>query len=782
MDTELLELARSLGLPASGLAYIEEAIAQPARITAAGPAPNRNTRFASLKMHVVIQAESATVELAFVRRCELDQSIIAVLDQPPTIFYQGFDSIGRRRTFAYTPDYIVILRTAILVIECKNRAALLSEVAKNPTCYELSENDIQHPRRAEAFAAMGFGFQIFDSDSLTSVEKKNNAFFVNLLRGGATALTANMVAEARRILARKPLTITQLQSRLGLTTVDQIAASVISRDLFICERIHLVSSPDTTCVFNEESSSKTVEKALEHKLIEQETAEYALVVDALTESQSRVLHANIKAIIDHVNKGVSLSRQQYRYYARWRVARATGSSAMDALTPDYRARGCDPYLDPRAEEASDAFLRNVYLTPEAPTLLATWRLLDLHLREVGVRMSYETFRKRQRSLETRAVLAQRIGTRAALAGAPPVSAFNRELAPTVGWQRAHVDSTEIPVFGFLDWLGSAFLGKLRLYALVDDAHSYVYAEWICIQGGSNALSFLLRECARRHGRVPHCIAGDQGSENISTYWQVVTAFFVIDTEERPAGASRYGGKGESFFGRIKRLFFRNMPGNTKNDRKGRASDSKHRGRSHAIHGLRALVHLARRFTSFMNGRPLARELSSPSELMAQDDSRFTCLGIKVNAASIDFLARTAIPDGTRLYSYLKGVQYKGDYYFSEEVRDRTLDGHPVNVSYEPYDPTTIYIETKDRWYILHSKDHVVVRALSEEERVARVHFMQNSGEARARAKREFDRETAELTRDSMRSAASVKALGQPEPVAVNYFTEARTILVETPNE
>ncbi|PPJ41274.1 MULTISPECIES: Mu transposase C-terminal domain-containing protein [unclassified Pseudoxanthomonas] len=782
MYAELMDLARSLGLPASGLAYIEEAIAQPSRLTAAGPVPNRSTRFASLKMRVVIQAESATVELAFVRRCELDMSIIAILDQPPKIFYQDFDSIGRKRTFSYTPDYLIFFRTSILAIECKNRSGLLKLLEKNPTCYELSENGIQHPLRERAFAAMGIGFQIFDASSLTFVEKANNAFFVNHLRGGATALPSHIAIVARKLLARKPLTITQLQSRLGLPTVDQIVASVVSRDLFICERTHLATSPDTTCIFSDEAQCRMLEQALEQRLIEQEYSEYAVVVDSLTERQSSVLHSNIKAILDHVNAGALLTRQQYRYYARWNAARASGSSTIDALTPDYRSRGCEPYLDPRAEEAADQFLQNVYLTPSAPTLLATWRLLDQYLKDAGMSMSYETLRKRQHSLESRRVLSRRIGMRAALAGAPPVSAFDRELSPTVGWQRAHVDSTEIPVKGFLDWLGSLSTGKLKLYALVDDAHSYTYAEWMCFHGGTDALSLLLRECARRHGRVPHCIVGDQGSENISVYWQSVTAFFSIDLEERPAGASRYGGKGESFFGRIKKLFFRNMPGNTKNDRKGRHSDSKHRGRAHAIHTIRALVGLSKRFTSFLNRRPLSKELLSPESLMALDDERFSCLGIKVDASSMEFLARTAILDGTRMYSYLKGITYCGEQYFSDELRDRSLDGKVVNISYEPYDPTTIYVEANNRWYTLHSSAHVVVRALGRDERTARVHFMRNSGEARARAKREFDRETADLTMDGMRSAAAFKALDPPEPSTADYFAEARNLLVGPPNE
>lgn len=114
----ILDICRGLDLPPKGYAYVEQALRQPQRLVLAN-CRGVTDRFASEKMRQVIQSESATGELPFIHRLELDPAVLGFLDQPPKLYYETVDRRGRMRPETTTPDLLVIRRSGVTIVECK---------------------------------------------------------------------------------------------------------------------------------------------------------------------------------------------------------------------------------------------------------------------------------------------------------------------------------------------------------------------------------------------------------------------------------------------------------------------------------------------------------------------------------------------------------------------------------------------------------------------------------------------------------------------------------------
>ena len=71
----------------------------------------------------------------------------------------------------------------------------------------------------------------------------------------------------------------------------------------------------------------------------------------------------------------------------------------------------------------------------------------------------------------------------------------------------------------------------------------------------------LRECVRRHSRLPQILVADGGREFQSTYFETLLARYEITKKTRPAAKPRFGSVCERLFG-IKHAVSHNPKGNT----------------------------------------------------------------------------------------------------------------------------------------------------------------------------------------------------------------------------
>jgi putative transposase len=90
-------------------------------------------------MEVVLQAESRTLELAFLRQADHDDKILEVWDQPPTIQLHYLSRGGRPIVADHTPDFFVLWQDHAGWIECKPLEKLVALSQSQPHRYRQND-------------------------------------------------------------------------------------------------------------------------------------------------------------------------------------------------------------------------------------------------------------------------------------------------------------------------------------------------------------------------------------------------------------------------------------------------------------------------------------------------------------------------------------------------------------------------------------------------------------------------------------------------------------------
>jgi len=99
---------------------------------------------------------------------------------------------------------------------------------------------------------------------------------------------------------------------------------------------------------------------------------------------------------------------------------------------------------------------------------------------------------------------------------------------------------------------------------------------------------VLRECVRRHMRLPQIIVVDGGTDFQSTYFETLLARYEIIKKTRPPAKARFGSTCERIFGTANQHFFHNLAGNTQLSRSSRQVTKSVDPRTHAIWTLKEL--------------------------------------------------------------------------------------------------------------------------------------------------------------------------------------------------
>lgn len=73
---------------------------------------------------------------------------------------------------------------------------------------------------------------------------------------------------------------------------------------------------------------------------------------------------------------------------------------------------------------------------------------------------------------------------------------------------------------------------------------------------------VIRECIKRHGRLPQIFVTDGGKEFSSVYFETLLAIFECTRKVRPPAESRVGNLVERMFFTTNTQFVHNLQGNT----------------------------------------------------------------------------------------------------------------------------------------------------------------------------------------------------------------------------
>jgi transposase InsO family protein len=171
-----------LGIPEAGRRYIRYVRERPPdRVVHSSPR-NTTARYPSRKMGWTVQAESVTVELPFVYSLEVDDDVLEYFAQPRRLKISYRHRDGKHVGFFHTPDYLVIRKNAVEIVECKPIEKMTELHANAPERYCQDGNGTWRCPPGEAAAARrGLDYLLWTNDRVTPVYVRNVRFLMDYL-------------------------------------------------------------------------------------------------------------------------------------------------------------------------------------------------------------------------------------------------------------------------------------------------------------------------------------------------------------------------------------------------------------------------------------------------------------------------------------------------------------------------------------------------------------------------------------------------------------------------
>src|SRR5438445_4798885 len=736
---ELSRLCERLGLSAEARAIIDSIRSSPPARRVRSAAGNVSVRYPSRKMGVTIQAESHHVELAALYEYEHDPRTLEFYDQPPPIKLVYQAKCGRQVGVWHTPDYFVVRSDAAGWEEWKNEAGLERLAATMPNRYGRDETGHWRCPPGERLAEpFGLCYRLRSSADIDWVFQRNLRFLEDYLALEPTVIDEHSADILRLVLDQPGLPLDELIEQLGNPSVDDIYPLIASNRIYVDLHAAPLAEPERVRVFRDADVARA------YALVGmQEPANGDLSAEAhgrlARASPADLREANRRhAIVSPYLVGMPVvqttapARTIRDWLARWRAAERIDGCGFIGLLPRLSESGNRLRKLPEATLAlMDGFLDGDYETLKQKRKFTVYAALVRACEERGVAApSYKTFARAANRRPRQEQIAKRQGPRPATQAAP----FYWELSLTTPrhgdrpFELGHLDHTQLDVelvcsrtgrnLGrpWATFLSDAFSRRLLAVCLTFDPPSY------------RACMLALRECVRRHQRLPETVVVDGGPEFESVYFETLLARYGCAKKTRPAARPRFGSVCERLFGTTNTRFVHTLAGNTQLvrlrgkvtkgvDPKGQACWTlgalATRLCEWAYEVYDALDHLALGQSpreAFAAGLQLGGQ--RPQRRIAYDDD-------------FRMLTLPTTQKGTAKLQPGRGVRLHCIYYWSDVFVDPEAEGTQVPVRYDPFDAGVAYAFVKKRW----------VRCISE-------HYARFAG----RSEREVQLASAELRR------------------------------------
>ena len=413
-----------------------------------------------------------------------------------------------------------------------------------------------------------------------------------------------------------------------------------------------------------------------------------------------------QALLESESEPTNVSeRTLRRWKARQDIALANGSNEVLALVPDSGSRGNrKPRLSKRQVELMDKVIDEQWLTSAAINYKTCYRKMVVAFSGTGeVPPSYPTLIARVKARETNRDVRTRYGKRIAYQQSTFIDVLHHD-SPVHGsrpFQYVHIDHTQLDIEVISSRTGKP-LGRPWLSLAVDAWTRRIVAFYLTFDSPSYiSVMMTIRDMVRRFNRLPEFIVVDNGSDFLSSAFETFLRAMGTHLRFRPAGQPRHGAVLERMFGRLNTEYIHNLAGNTKATKNVRMVTGSHLPQKLAEWTIGALYygiqHWACEFYD-ENVHPALQE--SPREAFVRgmrENGKRPQTHIQFNR---DFLIATCPPvdrTGTRQVHRQRGVKVDQRFYWNDAFDSAQFDGESVQVRYDPWDASSVYVRVKDAW-------------------------------------------------------------------------------------
>jgi putative transposase len=394
-----------------------------------------------------------------------------------------------------------------------------------------------------------------------------------------------------------------------------------------------------------------------------------------------------------------------RWKARQEIALANGANEVLALVPNTAARGNrKARLTAGQVELMDSVIDEQWLNSNAINFKTCYRMMLVAFSVTDeTPPSYPTLIARIKARETNRDVRTRYGKRIAYQASTFIDVLHHD-SPVHGsrpFQYVHIDHTQLDIEVISSRTGKP-LGRPWLSLAVDAYSRRIVAIYLTFDSPSyTSVMMTVRDMVRRFNRLPEFIVVDNGSDFLSAAFESFLRAMGTHLRFRPAGQPRHGAVLERMFGRLNTEYIHNLAGNTKATKNVRMVTGSHLPQKLAEWTIGTLYqgiqHWAWEFYD-ENIHPALDE--SPREAFVRgmrENGKRPQTHIQFNR---DFLIATCPPvdrTGTRQVNRQRGVKVDQRLYWNELFDSARLDGESVQVRYDPWDASSVYVRIKENW-------------------------------------------------------------------------------------
>lgn len=652
----------------------------------------------SKKMGHTVSLESRTAEKAFFILSEYDERIIEYWDQPEPIKVERTNKNGRKASGWYHPDALLLTKNGPKVVEVKSEDEVKELLQKNPADWKKElDGTVTFAPAKKAFERIGLCHEVF------------------VYRASLRYKVANL-----ELMMRSRTVPRYLSSQLASTRwafSEQFYYSLydlranVKEDSYtgliqMIDDGHLVVDLDKTLLSSPKGCVVTLDQALlpEGLRLHHDRKLYTdgMLSNAHLSKVPSLKHASrALASLERIESG-DKSRSVNRWLAKIRRGAALGLTPFQSLIPQYCLSGNrTPRLPIDVREYLIEYLLGDYAKSQGLSFYRGHKKYCELAKEVHPEhdpVSRRTFCRTLQQLPPEEIARKRGGQRAANAVKEPSDPNKRALKSQCAWQIAAADHYEADIF-LIIFSSDDYVYVVRPYvtALIDLFSGSILGLSVSLKPPSRrSIARVMRDCVRRHGRLPAEIIVDRGSEFKSVYFASLLADLEITLTLRPSGNPRYGSEVEKLFGEFKQTWLSQRDGNITDYKEVRSVDRKVAPDKQAILRPYDFYRELQRYVEWRDSKQRGVGNESAAAALNSSATAYPFVG-KQAAIDSDFLIATSVDSALYKVDFQRGLHIGDMYYWSPELA--TLRGRKkrVETRLDAENPHVIYAQVGQGW-------------------------------------------------------------------------------------
>lgn len=728
---------------------------EPSRMVGAHARRNSVSFVYSSKMARTISTESRGPERYLALLLEHDEDVLEYWDQPPPLQLTRTDSKGNTRTFQYTPDFLVLSTRGPRLVEVKpvDKARRLTVSRPNEWVQDTATEEFRFIPAEVACHELGLDFEVF----VYSKDMRHRHHNLEILAAIEDELgdDVDMEGAFRESYA---WTLYDLKKRLRLDSLTPLLQRIKHGELHADLNNALLSEPRGCIVVrNQHLLQEAMDLYQQTKLDDPEQRQE---INGRQFPCERYAEAVLKKLARIESGEVSRSTRRWKKQIKDGVEK--GISTFQSLIPQYH-KSRSARLHPTVQRQLQNYLTDIHSTAKGLSTYRSYTRYCVLAREALAPIppvSWETFRRAAQDL-VKDTAHGRGGSRAGNAHENPTNPSDRLLRAGVPWQLVAIDHSLTKIYlRIFDSEGEVWVMKTWLTAMVDLSTKKVLAYTLSFQSPSRrSVARVLRDCVRRHGRLPREFIVDRGSDFKSVYLASLCAHYQVTLSLRPASHPRYGSEVERIFGEFMEQHVCQLPGNTVDFDRVRSVDGKLKPGQCAVLEPYEFYKELELFLGWRESKVVGVADVSIAKNFEQLANDYRGVGVDVSYDD-EFMLVSSVESSRYKVDHKRGIHIDALHYWHPDLSRLGNSNRRFEVRRDPENPHIVYTNVKDKW--VPCATSYAARFKSMDSISQRCEFMKmvESKQAKVKIRQQADEElAAEIMKNSeLRKTEKVKPL------------------------